>query len=69
MIGTDPPSYAPVYKEKPCECGYTYENEPDNFEIYNMRMGKYLGAEILPKAIPRCKICKTISILIREEEK
>lgn len=56
------------YKEVACKCGYTYENNKDEFEIYRMRMGSILGQELPRKPVPRCKTCKTVSIVERTRE-
>lgn len=55
------------YKEIPCECGYTYENDANEFEIYEMKMGSLFGKELPKKSVPRCKTCKKISILKKKE--
>ncbi|HMG14877.1 MAG TPA: hypothetical protein VK590_05500 [Saprospiraceae bacterium] len=56
------------YKEVPCKCGFTYEENKKEFEIYHMRMGTFMGQELTKKPVPRCKTCKTISILERAED-
>lgn len=55
------------YKEVSCKCGFTYEKNKEEFEIYNMKLASIRGQDIR-KPVPRCKTCKTISILQRETE-
>ena len=53
------------WREVPCKCGFTHENNPSEFETYHLRMGSIMGKELPLKSVPRCKTCKNISILER----
>ena len=55
------------YKEIPCKCGFTYENNKDEYETYHMRIGSIRGKELPKKPIPRCRTCKTISLIERTD--
>ena len=59
----DRPSTITDYNELPCKCGFTMENNFDEYEIYQMKMGKIYGTELPNRPTWRCKTCKTISIL------
>jgi len=48
-------------KEIPCECGFTYEKNSDEFEIYHLLIASINGRELPRKPVMRCKSCKTIS--------
>jgi len=54
------------YIEVPCKCGFTQDKNPEEFETYLLRMGTFMNQEIGLKPVPRCKTCKTISIIMRE---
>lgn len=54
------------YKELPCDCGFTYKDNPDQYEIYEMNMGKIMGQDIGKKKVPRCKTCEKISIIEKQ---
>jgi|GEM_PF-6980829 len=57
-----------IYNEVPCKCGHTPQENCQEFEIYEMRMGKILGKELPTKSVLRCKICKEVSLLQKENE-
>lgn len=54
------------WKEVPCECGFTHEENKEKFEVYYMRMGSCLGQELPKREVVRCKTCKQISTVTRE---
>lgn len=56
-----------IYSEVPCKCGHTPEKDRQEFEIYQMRMGTIFGKELPTKAVLRCKTCKEVSIVQRED--
>lgn len=53
------------WREVSCKCGFTYENNKEEFEIYPMKIGSFMGQELPKKLVPRCKTCKTISFVER----
>lgn len=57
-----------TYNEVPCKCGHTPENNHEEFEIYEMRMGKMWGKELPHKSVFRCKTCKEVSMIQKENE-
>ncbi len=56
-------STIPEYEEVSCKCGYKLENNFDEYEIYQMKMGNFFGTELPTRPTWRCKTCKTISII------
>lgn len=56
------------YNEVPCKCGHTPEKNLQEFEIYQIRMGKILGKELPTKSVLKCKTCQEVSIVQRENE-
>lgn len=56
-----------VYREVPCKCGYTPQEQREQFEIYYMKIGTIMGKELPKKPVLRCKTCKDISIIKRDE--
>ena len=55
------------WKEIPCKCGFTSENDREEFELHEMEMVKWMGEYQPPKKIvTRCKTCKTVCIIQRD---
>jgi len=52
-----------IYNEVPCKCGHTPENNRQEFETHQMRMGMIFGKELPTKSVLRCKTCKEVSIV------
>ncbi len=56
------------YKERPCKCGHTVENNFLEYEIFKMKMGTFLSKKLPNRHTLRCKTCKKVSILERVED-
>lgn len=59
------------WKEIPCKCGFTDEENPEQFENYDLpictRVINGYTDKITDKiTVPRCKTCKTISVMGRD---
>lgn len=54
------------YHEIPCKCNFTHEKNPEEFELFPMKMGTVMGVELPPRPTLRCKTCKTVSLVKRE---
>ena len=53
----------PTYKEIPCACGFTPEHNRNEFESFQMKMGKIMGKELPTRKTWRCKHCKDVCII------
>jgi len=56
------------YKETPCDCGFTQLDNSNEFELYMLPMGTYMGKSIGKKPVTRCKNCHKISVIEIVEE-
>lgn len=57
------------YEEVPCQCGLTHEKNPSEFEIYELKIFDDLETGLMQTIkCPRCKTCKTISVLGKKSD-